>query len=286
MTYVYRPEVNVATFAEALAAFSARHRDVVNGAIDNISPVSVDRILRQAKLAGMTFESMHCEAARYRRFVADAGYASRYPTYYPGNQVEKSFEHWLSLEVLDLRPTEVFIDLASENSPLPEIAWRLRGARSFSQDIQYAPGIVGSRIGSDACAMPVPDGFAAKAALTCSLEHFEGDADVRLFWELARVLRRGGMVCVVPFYIYDISATQTDPQVSLCADVPFDDGTTLFCAAGWGNRHARFYSPAAFMQRIAIPMAELFTFRFIRIVNADAIDPSIYGRFALAATRR
>jgi SAM-dependent methyltransferase len=286
VTYVYRPEPKGATFADALAAFSARHGDVVNGAIDNISPGPLDRILHQAQLAGMTFESMHCDATRYRRFVADAGYASRYPSYYPGNQVEKSFEHWFALEVLDLQPTEVFIDIASEDSPMPEIASRLRGARSFSQDIQYAPGIVGNRIGGDACAMPLSDGFAAKAALTCSLEHFESDADVRLFRELARVLRGGGAVCVVPFYIYDIPATQTDPQVSLHADVPFDDGTTLFCAAHWGNRHARFYSPGTFMRRIALPMAELFTFRYIRIVNADAIDPSIYGRFALLATRR
>jgi SAM-dependent methyltransferase len=286
MTYVYRPKAKVATFAEALAAFSARHSGVVNGAIDNISPPSVERILREAQSAGMVFEPLHCDVARYRQFVGDAGYAFRYPAYYPGNRAEKSFEHWFALDVLDLRPTEVFIDIASENSPLSEIAWRLRGACSFSQDIQYAPGITGSRIGGDACAMPLADGFAAKVALTCSLEHFERDADVRLFRELARVLRSGGAVCVIPFYIYDIPASQTDPQVSLYADVPFDEGATLFCAAGWGNRHARFYSPATFMQRIALPMAELFAFRYIRVANADAIDPSIYGRFALLATRR
>ena len=179
----------------------------------------------------------------------------------------------------------MFIDIASEHSPFAEIVARLRGATTFSQDIMYHEGIVGNRIGGDACAMPVSDGFASKACLTCSLEHFEGNADARLFLELARVLRPGGAVCIVPFYVNTQAATQTDPVVSVAVDVPFDAGVPIHCAEGWGNRHGRFYSPQSFASRIAEPLHDKFKFDFFCLCNAAEIEPTVYARFAFVATR-
>ena len=223
--YVYNPGRVPVSFREARDEFVARFPRVVSGGIDNVSPARVERVLALAHEAGIAFEPFSIDIDAYRRYVEVAGYASRYPDYYRGNQPEKSLEHWIVLQLLNIGPTEVFIDVASENSPVPEIYWRVKGACSFSQDISYPDGMAGNQIGGDACAMPVPDGFAHKAALTCSLEHFESDGDVRLFAELARVLRPGGSVCVVPFYAYEEDATQTDPLVSLAAEVPFDAGT-------------------------------------------------------------
>src|SRR5690606_27137344 len=117
---------------------------------------------------------------------------------YLGNRPEKTLEHYIALTLLDVNADDVFVDIASEHSPVPEIYERLTGAKSYSQDIMYPDGIEGNRIGGDACAMPVADGFASKAALTCSLEHFEGDADTRLFHEMHRVLRPGGKICITP----------------------------------------------------------------------------------------
>jgi SAM-dependent methyltransferase len=274
------------SFDSAREAIAARYSRVVSGGIDNVSPPRVTRVLELARDAGLAFEPFVIDIPDYHRYVDAAGYASRYPHYYRGNQPEKSLEHWIALRLLNVQATDVFIDVASENSPVPEIYWRLSGACSFSQDIGYPSGIRGNRIGGDACAMPVPDAFANNAALTCSLEHFEQDSDVRLFAELGRVLRPGGAVCVVPFYVYEEDATQTDPQVSVAADVPFDEGTVIHCAQGWGNRHARFYSPATFRRRIADRFADLFSFRFLHLTNADQVHPSVYARFALVATRR
>ncbi len=106
--------------------------------------------------------------------------------------------------------------------PLPRFVARLKGATTFSQDIMYPDGVIGNRIGGSACALPVPDGFASKACLTCSLQHFEGDGDTRLFVELARVLRPGGAVCIVPFYVNTEAVTQTDPVVSVGVNVHFE----------------------------------------------------------------
>jgi SAM-dependent methyltransferase len=179
----------------------------------------------------------------------------------------------------------VFVDLASEHSPVPDIYKALTGCTSYRQDIMYPAGIQGDRIGGDAAAMPVPDGFFTKAALTCSLEHFEQDADIRLFEELGRVLRPGGKVCVAPYYVYEEAAVQTDPLVSGPANVPFDPGIPVFCAVGWNNRHGRFYSPLSMKERLISRVGDRFRFEFHHFANAHEIDPTVYLRFAFVATR-
>jgi SAM-dependent methyltransferase len=285
-TYIYNPGRADISFDDAHAEFASRFPRVVPGAIDNVSPARVARVLELAREAGLAFEPLTIDLDEYRRYWDAAGYETRYPTYYRGNQREKSLEHFIALKLLGLRATQVFIDVASENSPVPEIYWRLAGACTLGQDIMNPEGISGNLIGGDACAMPLPDEFADAASLTCSLEHFESDADVRLFAELGRVLKPGGSVCVVPFYVYEEDATQTDPQVSLLADVPFDEGTTIHLAEGWGNRHGRFYSPAGFKRRIVDPMSQVLSFRFFHLTNADQVDGTCYARFAFVATRR
>jgi len=149
----------------------------------------------------------------------------------------------------------------------------------------YAEGIHQNEIGGDACSMPVEDGFATKAILTCSLEHFEEDADTRLFHELYRVLKPGGMVCVVPFYFHTTAFILTDPTISAVNTVTFDDGIHILCREGWGNRHGRHYSPETLCSRIVEQVREKFHFDFYHISNSRDIDPSSYATFAFTATR-
>jgi SAM-dependent methyltransferase len=283
---VYQPDVARVGFAEGMQALSDLGYTVVRGGVDMTAPGVMERIGELAALKGLAFRDYPIEAARYRKYVVRAGYPTQYRDYYPGNQVEKSFEHFVCLDLLHVDSSDVFIDIASEHSPLAEISARLTGATTYSQDIMYPDGIVGSRIGGDACSMPVPDGFATKACLTCSLEHFEGDGDTRLFRELARVLRPGGAVCIVPFYVYPEAVTQTDPTISVPAGVRFDPGVPIYCAEGWANRHGRFYSPDSFVTRVALPLRDRFRFEVFSLSNAPAIDAAIYGRLALVATRR
>jgi SAM-dependent methyltransferase len=282
--YIYRPNRKM-TFEKSVRQLEKQgtHK-IVKGAVDNTSPPVVKHILEQAR--ELHIQDLAVDIPAYEQYVAAAGYADRYPGYYAGNLFEKSLEHFVALQLLDIRPEEVFIDLASEHSPVPEIFSRMANARAYGQDIMYPAGIHGNRIGGDACSMPVPDGFAHKAALTCSLEHFEQDADTRLFFELARVLRPGGRVVVVPFYLFTEPAVQTDPAVSVPAGVTFDRDAAVFCAQGWGNRHGRFYSPVSFQQRITDPLADKFRFDVVHLVNAHAVDPSVYARFAFVAQRR
>ncbi|MEG3969465.1 methyltransferase domain-containing protein [Microcoleus sp. T2B6] len=283
--YLYQPGVADKSFSESVEDIKKSGYKVVASGIDNSSPEVVAAIVKIAEPEGIYFQPYEVDIAGYKEYFNRAAYLTKYSDYYPGNQVEKSLEHYLGLCLLNLNEKDIFVDLASENSPIPEIYHRLTEATAFSQDIMYPPGINGNQIGGDACSMPVPDGFASKAALTCSIEHFEGDADTRLFVELSRVLKPGGILFVCPFYIYTEAATQTDPQVSLASRVSFDEGTTIYCAQGWGNRHARFYSPRSFKERIMNSVKDRFKFDFYYLKNAPQVDVSVYARFAFTATR-
>ncbi|MEE4362769.1 MAG: class I SAM-dependent methyltransferase [Desulfotignum sp.] len=280
---MYQPKKKMQFKTAVQALEKKKKHPIITGAVDNASPRVVQNILTQAQALKITDYPIDIQA--YESYVHNAQYAGRYPAYYSDNFFEKSLEHFLAYMLLDLQKTDVFIDLASEHSPVPEIFFRLTNARTYGQDIMYPAGIHGNRIGGDACNMPVLDGFAHKAALTCSLEHFEEDADTRLFAELYRVLAPGGKVVVVPFYLFTEAAVQTDPTISVPAEVCFDRGSTIYCAEGWGNRHGRFYSPASFVHRIMAPMTGKFSFDVVHLSNAAVVHPSVYARFAFTATR-
>ena len=133
--------------------------------------------------------------------------------------------------------------------------------------------------------MPVRDGFASAATLTCSLEHFEGNADTGLFLELARVLKPGGRVVVAPLYLHRHPVTVTDPRYSAAVDVPFDPDTVLYCW-DWHNRHGRIYSAATLKSRLIDPTRAMFDFCVYEILSPRTIDPSVYAQFALVARKR
>lgn len=283
--YIYQPTARATDFPSAVDALRRAGRTVFEHGVDNTSPERVRRILQIGIDEGLPFVATPIDVDAYHDYVDRAGYRRSYRDYYLGNQVEKSLEHFVSLSLMGIGPDDVFVDLASEHSPVPDIFRSLAGCASYRQDIMYPTGIEGDRIGGDAAAMPVPDGFFTRAALTCSIEHFEQDADSGLFRELVRVLRPGGKVCIAPYYCYEVAATQTDPLMSVPANVPFDAGVPLYCAQGWNNRHGRFYSPASFRQRIVDVVGAAMRFDFHYFVNAHEIDPSVYLRFAVVATR-
>src|SRR5262249_19042301 len=152
-------------------------------------------------------------AARYENF----------PHYYPTNLPEKSLEHYIATQLLQLNAQDVYIDIASEHSPVPDIYRRLFAATAYRQDLAYPPGLHADKIGGDAAHMPLPEAFATKMALHCSFEHFEGDSDIGFIRETARVLRPGGAACIVPLYLFEEYAIQIDPVIALPAGVVFDD---------------------------------------------------------------
>lgn len=275
--YIYQPEVPLTDYQKATAALCSKYPRVKEGSVDPTP--HLDEIARGLTARGVAVTTFWADPQRYSTFFKTAAYRS---DYYPVELQEKSFEHFAALELLNPGPSDVLIDIAAEGSPLSEIAARRHGARAYAQDIMYPYGVSGNRIGGDACAMPIADGFATGVALTCSLEHFEGDGDTRLFHELSRVLRPGGKVVVIPLYLHYEAAIQSDPTYSAALDLPFDPEATIYCAKGWKNRHGRFYSPTSLVDRI-ITQTSSFRFTVFRLTGLEGIGPDIYARFALFA---
>lgn len=280
--YVYQPGAALSDYRQAVDILRSRYPKIKTGWID-LKP-HVDEILKDIGSAGIATAELQPVLANFAAYFWRAEYALRYPDYYRGYLPEKAFEHYLAMHLLKPGADDVFIDIASEGSPLPEIATRLYECRSYAQDIMYDEGIHENRIGGDASRMPVPTGFVTKATLTCSLEHFEGDSDTRLFLELQRVLRPGGLVVVIPLYVFREAAVQTDPTYSATLDIRFDANVPIYCAEGWRNRHGRWYSAETLWRRIIEPCSDM-SFRVFCLRGTENIHRSIYARFCLIGER-
>jgi SAM-dependent methyltransferase len=240
-----------------------------------------DRIVRRLRNFGIKVYDYEIDVDDYRQYFAAARYLEDFPNYYPFNLPEKSLEHYLAAKLLQLREQDIYIDIASQNSPVPEIYHRLFGAVTYRQDIAYPLGLNGDMIGGDAAHISVPDEFASKMALHCSFEHFEGDSDIGFIREILRILKPGGIVCVVPLYLFEEYAIQIDPVVTLPDGVIFEEDAVIYCLQGWNNRHGRFYDPEHLVSRICNNLDRL-EIEVYRIKNFKQVDESCYGRFAMS----
>jgi SAM-dependent methyltransferase len=265
-------------------ALSAQIRDPKTTAPFDYTPEALAAIGQGLKTHGFEVNDIKVDPAAYRAYFEAAGYAQRYPNYYSFNLPEKSLEHFVAAQLLGLSAHDIYVDIASEHSPVPEIYSRLFGCVSYRQDLAYRPGLHGDEIGGDAAAMPVPDGFATAMALHCSFEHFEGDADERFIREIKRVLRPGGRVCFAPLYLWHEYGVLTDPAVALAEGVEFNRDAVVYCKPGWGNRHGRLYDPANLDSRIRRNLDGM-QMTLYRIVNAIDVHESCYLQFALTISR-
>lgn len=195
-------------------------------------------------------------------FAQKAEYEFYYPSYYSHNEMlrlKKIREHFMAAQLLKLNPEDVYLDIASQYSPAPFVYERLYGCQVFRQDLEYPPGKNRRVIGGSAGKMTLPDNSITKAAMHCSLEHFEGNEDIALFKEVFRVLSPGGILAIVPLYLSDVYSIFTQP--SLFAYLPgsewpqFDRDAQLYEIDG-GNRYERYFSGEQFIDRLvgATPM--------------------------------
>lgn len=251
----------------------------------NYKPDSFERIIAGLQQFGYEVQSYKLDVDAYQAYFKEADYLSQYPTYYDFLLPEKSLEHYIAAQFLQLQPDDVYIDIANEGSPTPEIYHRLFGCKTYRQDIRFPPGINNDMIGGDAGNMDVlPDGFASKMALHCSFEHFEGDSDINFIQEAGRILRPGGAVCIVPLYLFDKYAIQTAPSISVPQKVQFEEDAIICCDENWKNRHGRFYDPAHLFERVHKHLKGL-TMTIYKITNAKEVDPNCYVEFTALITK-
>lgn len=115
----------------------------------------------------------------------------------------------------------------------------------------------------------------------CSLEMFEGDADMAVVAEAARVLKPGGRLVVVPLYLHEIHHVLRDPRTDRETLPELDEGARLvYRARYWKVAFARFYSPEALHRRLFSASSALRP-TLHRLDGAKALDISIYARWAM-----
>jgi len=253
-----------------------------------LDDAAVRAIVGALEASGLAVERASVEPEAYRAFLVQADYA-RHPLYLDGGRArgfhEKGLEHFLAARLTGLHDGEVCIDVASQLSPVSDIYSRLHGADMYAQDLSFPPGLHGRRIGGSAASMPVPDAFADVIVLHNAFEHFEGDADTGFMREAARVLKPGGRLCIVPLFLHVRFANQTDPA-ALSGEPPrFDPGAEVWCVRGWHDRFGRYYDAARLASRVLAHTAA-FDVRLLQLVDASAVDPDCYLRFAAVFRKR
>jgi len=230
--------------------------------------------------AKIKVESLRVDKSEFDRYFQKWSYDKIYIK----NKEEKALEHFVAIKLLDFKKKDVFIDIASLNSPFPNVVSKTYGCKVYKQDLSYPAGVNRNVIGSDAAAMPLEAGSVSKMTLHCSFEHFEGDADTRFVKEAGRVLKPGGMVCILPLYLSKGYYIQNDPTVDRTGLV-FDEGASIKEVAGWNNRFGRIYSVDKLKERIFNNCGDL-EIKMYFLENTKDIHPDCYLNFILVLIKK
>lgn len=242
------------------------------------------KILARLAALEVDIEPLQVNANAFRDHVERCKYPRNYaagPTHEGGLREKKLIEYFVSLELLDVQQTDLVIDVASEWSIFPDVLRKLTGATVYQQDLIYQPGINDYRIGGNAAHMPVPDSFADKLVLHNAFEHFEGNADTEFILETWRVLKPGGVLCILPLYLAEKFHILTDPLVNR-QGVIWNEGAEVIERPWWHNRFGRFYDPESFEQRVLAVANRLgFKSTIYHLTNIQEVVPVSDLRFAL-----
>jgi hypothetical protein len=264
---------------------AARFRDDTIVGAPNEHPEHVARVL---EAAGIPVDEWRIPEDGYRRYLRSAPYPDYYhrgPTGPDKFLGEKTLEHYVSLELAGATPTDVLIDVASHGGPFKDIARAITECGVYEQDLQFRHGIDGARIGGNAAAMPVPDGFANVMTLHCSFDHFEGSDDSGFVRESGRVLAPGGRVVILPLYLSDRFGAKVDPRLRL-RGLGLNRGMCRFLMPGLGVRFSRVYDPVQLGERVLCPAEKAgLQWRLLRVRGARELVPGAYLNFALLLTR-
>jgi ubiquinone/menaquinone biosynthesis C-methylase UbiE len=254
----------------------------------NNNDATREKELASFKDHGIDVLNYRINIAEYNKYFEKANYPN-YVNYYKGGKdiglIEKSLEHYLAAEFLELSKNDIFIDVATGGSPAADIYEEIYGCAVYKQDLHYPSGINDNMIGSDATSMPLPDNFATKIALHCSFEHFEGNADIKFIKEVNRLLNKRGKMCILPLYLFTTYAIQIDPAIMPINELKNEQDAIIFCRKNWKNRFARYYDVPHFIKRIKNNL-QGFDLKIYFILNEKEVNISCYVKFILVLEKK
>jgi SAM-dependent methyltransferase len=258
---------------------------------EHLRDPSLDQRLEEDfRAMGLALRPFRIDIRGYQAYLEQAAYPV---SYYGGgldpaqNFTEKTLEHYVSLQLLQLKPGQVLLDMAAATSPFAAIARRIcKLGEAYQQDLVYPHGIHEGKIGGWGHETGLPASSVDGVTLHCSLEHFEGRSDTLLFQELERILRPGGKAVVLPFYLAHTYTIHLDPAYNLLKlHRPALDPQAQRRYSDWRQYFSRHYDPDQLKHRIlsAAPGLEL---TLHRISNFQEAGESCYLRWAGVFRRR
>ncbi|MCK9295294.1 MAG: class I SAM-dependent methyltransferase [Desulfobulbaceae bacterium] len=251
--------------------------------IDKLEQIDSEIVSLVGKLP-FTIQDYHVDDREYAEFKNKF-----WPGYFYaiGYKDKKIMEHFVSYKLLELQGSDIYIDVASENSPYPAIFRRNLGLKTYSQDLSYKSGVHADRIGSSADNMPIEKDSVDKISLHCAFEHFCHDIDTKFIYELKRVLRPNGCCVVVPLYMSLNHLNVVDPLLNY-KSIKFDAGSMVIAETNLGGLFERYYSPSA-LERILIPNIgleyKIFRVKIPKSIWQNASKGLDRVRYALCITK-
>lgn len=214
----------------------------------------------------------------YLEFVGNGNYSDgEYGDYF----AEKSLEHFLSFQFSELNEHSLVVDVANAGSSFPQIVNGIFGCKVISNDLNFPPGEVvmqcwHTRIGCNACDLPLENETVDLMTLHCALEMFEGEDDINLIKEASRVLKMGGKMVIVPLYINEVYHVLRDPNNSRSVQPDIDEGSLLVYRKNFFEvAFARFYSVDALCKRL-LANSEDLEFSVYKVQNSETIGANVY----------
>ena len=225
---------------------------------------------------------------QFHKFKKDKWFSDEYaggPTAEVWN--EKLLEHWIASKLLGLEnwsPNDIYVDIAACNSPWAKV---LRERYSISAHaIDLAP--VNKEYSElqyyrreDATKTKFADNSVRGASLQCAYEMFNGDNDLLLIDELARILIPGGKAIILPLYMHTHYCSYSSAEFfnKGYQDVDAKEYIRMDCA---DIPSSRKYDATRLKYRILDRIEKLgCNYRILALRNKEKIETGIYCHFIL-----
>jgi hypothetical protein len=203
--------------------------------------------------------------------------------------LEKALEHFLSFKIAEPKPGQVYMDVGSCVSVVPQILRQYHGCECYVQDLELPAGVNGWNVGSNAAKIPLPDSSLDGMMLHCTFEHFEGEADSQFIRECARLLKPGGKAVILPLYVnlHWTNVTGETDEAKRKA-IEFDAEASHFCVIPeWRNRFGRHYSAASLLDRVLnVAVSCGLTVELFRVANFEVIHPGLWLKWIMALKKQ
>ena len=185
---------------------------------------------------------------------------------HPIKNHKKNLELFISHKILDIKPTDVYMDVAcGNNNYLSTIKCR----KKIAQDLKLSRAIKKMKdvdfVESDASDIPLKANSIDKISCHHSFEHFHDDTG--FIKEIHRLLKPKGICCIVPLFILDKYAEITNSRTKFKKLSPNNprlvcDTNSSLPGSRFSGNFARIYDIPTLKRRI---LSEIDSYRICEI---------------------